>query len=160
MTWLTSGMSCHASGLIWAAHPVTIIWASGLSRCNFRKDWRACFSASDVTAQVLMIIAFCKPAASACLRITSDSQIFNRQPNVSICGRLALIPIPYHCRHYYDASRNNISLSAPSRAPRNAVSAGPRIKTRPSSVPSSTQLMNKLPPSRTTSTLRPVSPRR
>ena len=48
----------------------------------------ACFSASDVTAHVLKITVLFRHASVACLRITSDSQIFNRHPKVLMVGRL------------------------------------------------------------------------
>ena len=46
---------------------------SGRSRRARRMAWRACRTASEVTAQVLTITASVSPAASAWPRMTSDS---------------------------------------------------------------------------------------
>jgi len=56
-----------------AAQPVTTMRASGRSRRSLRMVWRACFTASPVTAQVLITTASESPATSASRRITSDS---------------------------------------------------------------------------------------
>ncbi len=70
-TRLTPGSAAQASGAICAAQPVTTMRASGRSRCARRIAWRACRSASDVTAQVLTMIVSDSEAAWA--RITSLS---------------------------------------------------------------------------------------
>ena len=54
-----------------AAQPVTMMRVPGCSRRNLRIAWRACRTASPVTAQVLTTVVFASPAASR--RITSDS---------------------------------------------------------------------------------------
>src|ERR1043165_8989276 len=56
--------------------------ADGFSRRALRIAWRAWRSASAVTAQVLTMIVFSSPAAAAWPRMTSLSNVFNRQPNV------------------------------------------------------------------------------
>ncbi len=67
----TPGSAAHAAGSICAAHPVTTILADGLSRCARRIAWRACRSASPVTAQVFTTIVSSKAAEWP--RITSLS---------------------------------------------------------------------------------------
>ncbi len=67
----TPGSAAQASGAICAAQPVTTIRAPGRSRCALRIAWRACRSASDVTAQVLTMIVSSSDAAWP--RITSLS---------------------------------------------------------------------------------------
>src|SRR5690349_24936726 len=59
-----------------------MILASGFSRRALRIAWRACRSASAVTAQVLTMIASESPAAAAWPRITSLSKVLSRQPMV------------------------------------------------------------------------------
>ena len=49
--------------------PINLRW----SRRALRIAWRNCRSASAVTAQEFSTTAFCKPAARAWLRMTSDS---------------------------------------------------------------------------------------
>src|SRR4051812_5022237 len=56
--------------------------APGFSRRALRIAWRACRSASAVTAQVLMMMASARPAAAAWPRITSVSKALRRQPKV------------------------------------------------------------------------------
>src|SRR5262245_21481098 len=56
--------------------------AFGRSRRNLRIDWRACRTASPVTAQVLTMTLSLMPATVALRRITSDSAALSRQPNV------------------------------------------------------------------------------
>src|SRR5436309_5565236 len=56
--------------------------ASGCSRRARRIAWRACRSASAVTAQVLTMTALARPAPSARRRITSLSKALRRQPKV------------------------------------------------------------------------------
>src|SRR5438132_9477300 len=56
--------------------------ASGCSRRARRIAWRACRSASAVTAQVLTITALPSPAPPARRRITSLSKALRRQPKV------------------------------------------------------------------------------
>ena len=53
MTRSTPGSAAQAAGAIWAAQPVTMMRAPGLSRAARRIAWRAWRSASAVTAQVL-----------------------------------------------------------------------------------------------------------
>ena len=69
----TSGMFSKVFGSVWAAQPVTTIFASGRSRLSRRIVWRACRTASDVTAQVFTTTASAMPAPAAALRITSNS---------------------------------------------------------------------------------------
>src|SRR5579885_3115885 len=59
-----------------------MIRAVGCSRRARRIAWRACRSASAVTAQVLTIIASASPAVAAARRITSLSAALRRQPKV------------------------------------------------------------------------------
>ena len=66
-------MFAKVFGSVCAAQPVTTICASGRSRLSRRMLWRACRTASAVTAQVLTTTAFSTPACVAALRITSDS---------------------------------------------------------------------------------------
>ncbi len=66
-------MSTKVCGSIWAAQPVTTIFAPTRSRASLRMLWRACRTASAVTAQVLTTMVFSTPADAAALRITSDS---------------------------------------------------------------------------------------
>src|SRR4026209_401002 len=56
--------------------------APGFSRRALRIAWRACRSASAVTAQVLTMMASLSPAALAWPRITSVSKVLRRQPKV------------------------------------------------------------------------------
>src|SRR5579885_646200 len=56
--------------------------AVGCSRLARRIAWRACRSASAVTAQVLTMTVSSRPAALASRRITSDSKALSRQPSV------------------------------------------------------------------------------
>src|SRR5438132_3905243 len=58
--------------------------ASGCSRRARRIAWRACRSASAVTAQVLTMTALPSPAPSARRRIASLSAALRRQPKVMI----------------------------------------------------------------------------
>ena len=80
----TSGIAAQAPGSICAAQPVTTIRAPGRSRRARRTAWRACRSASAVTAQVFTITASSSPAA--CAAIALDSAAFSRQPKVTTCG--------------------------------------------------------------------------
>ncbi len=73
MTRSTSGMSANRSGSIWAAQPVTMTRACGLSRLSLRMACAAWRTASAVTAQVLTITVSQSPAFSAWPRITSNS---------------------------------------------------------------------------------------
>ena len=70
-TRVTPGIAAQDDGSICAAHPVTTIAASGLSRARRRMVWRAWRSASAVTAQVLTITVSDTPAAKS--RMTSLS---------------------------------------------------------------------------------------
>src|SRR5438132_10465556 len=56
--------------------------ASGCSRRARRIAWRACRSASAVTAQVLTMTVLARPAPSARRRIASLSKALRRQPKV------------------------------------------------------------------------------
>src|SRR5690242_11305176 len=56
--------------------------APGRSRRALRMAWRACRSASAVTAQVLTMMASPRPAAAAWPRMTSVSKALRRQPKV------------------------------------------------------------------------------
>src|SRR5438105_2422694 len=58
--------------------------APGCSRRARRIAWRACRSASAVTAQVLTMTALASPAPSARRRIASLSKALSRQPKVTI----------------------------------------------------------------------------
>ena len=66
-------MAAKVCGSVCAAQPVTTMLASGRSRLRRRIDWRACRTASAVTAQVLTTTASAMPAPLAALRITSNS---------------------------------------------------------------------------------------
>ena len=72
-TWSTSAMAANLAGSIWAAQPVTMMRAVGLSRRALRIALRAWRSASAVTAQVLTMIVSVSPACLAWARMTSDS---------------------------------------------------------------------------------------
>ncbi len=72
-TIATSGISTKVCGSVWAAQPVTTIFAPTRSLASLRMLWRACRTASAVTAQVFTTMVFSMPAAVAALRITSDS---------------------------------------------------------------------------------------
>ena len=62
MTRSTSGIAANTSGSICAAQPVTTMRASGRSRLMRRMVWRACRTASAVTAQVFTTTASSSPA--------------------------------------------------------------------------------------------------
>ena len=79
-TTLTSGMAENVAGSICAAHPVTMICASGWARRCLRMSCLALRTASAVTAQVFTMIAFCTPALVARSFIASVSYAFSRQP--------------------------------------------------------------------------------
>src|SRR5487761_1743295 len=61
-----------------------MIRARGCSRRARRIAWRACRSASAVTAQVLTMTAPASPASAAARRMISDSNALSRQPKVRI----------------------------------------------------------------------------
>jgi hypothetical protein len=77
-TRTTPGSARHTSGAISLAHPVTMICRPGLSRAALRIAWRACASASAVTAQVFTTIE----SFGANRRIIADSCALSRQPKV------------------------------------------------------------------------------
>src|ERR1051325_11595404 len=58
--------------------------AFGCSRRARRIAWRACLSASAVTAQVLTITAWRSPASAVSRRMTSLSKALRRQPKLTI----------------------------------------------------------------------------
>ena len=70
-------MAAKPAGSVWAAQPVTMMRAAGLSRRALRIACFACRTASPVTAQVLTMTAppssAPSPAAVASRRMTSDS---------------------------------------------------------------------------------------
>ena len=88
----TSGMAANISGSVCAAQPVTIICASGFSLCALRIACRACRVASDVTAQVLKIIALVRPAFAAAPRMISDSNVLSLHPKLMSSGAVTTSP--------------------------------------------------------------------
>ena len=66
-------MAAKVSGSIWAAQPVTMSRAPGVSRRALRIACRAWRTASPVTAQVLKTTASVTPSSAARARITSLS---------------------------------------------------------------------------------------
>ena len=58
-------MAAKVSGSVCAAQPVTTMRASGRSRLSLRIAWRACRTASAVTAQVFTTTASARPAPCA-----------------------------------------------------------------------------------------------
>jgi hypothetical protein len=73
ITWSTSSIAANVAGSVWAAQPVTIRRASGLSRRSLRISCRALRTASAVTAQVLTTTAPSSPAVAASSFIASVS---------------------------------------------------------------------------------------
>ena len=82
--WSTSGIAAKPPGAIWTPQPVTTMRLPGRWRRRRRMAWRACRSASAVTAQVWTITVSSRAAARAWRRITSDSSVLSRQPKVTI----------------------------------------------------------------------------
>ena len=130
----------RSAGSVCAAQPVTTMRACGRSRVSRRIAWRACRTASAVTAQVLTTTASASPAR---LRLAAD--------------HLRLVGVePAAEGDDVDAHRRGarpVANSAGSKRPSNSYSTGPVISTWSSR---SRHSIARSPPGSVTVTLRPV----